>query len=488
MDNKDMNITDLIKKYEQMRYMNNKFYFDADEFARIANYYIKEKDTLEAEGAVDIGLSIHSYNFELMLIKAKMLVASKKHEIAYNYLLNMPVDETNINLLLLKFECLIKLNRIEEASSYLEYILGGDLNEHDYFTFIKKVGYLYNDAEFFDNAIVLLEKAKKIDSTNTNVLIELAYAYEMDDNIDKAIDITNSIIDLNPYSFDSWVSLGRLYLYNYEYELSIEAYDFALAIKEADVDVLKLKAITYGEDYDFENEMKVLHECIDAAPHDESLYEEMLKKYKDFEEYWGMEQDEGILKVLEKKEAQFGPKGLLLEMAHLNLRMGRVDKAQEIYTRLPEEDKHTVNYYKLQGDLAIHNRDDVAAEVAYMKAMHESPNDVEVLDTLAEINLELNKYEKSADYLEQLIAIDPEYGIAKFRLACVRFEVGEKELFDKTINQITDKHQLEILFSMYASLRVREKREEIDYTKLSREELIIGLNKARENNMQLKNK
>ena len=366
--------------------------------------------------------------------------------------------------------------------------MGGDLNEHDYFTFIKKVGYLYNDAEFFDNAIVLLEKAKKIDSTNTNVLIELAYAYEMDDNIDKAIDITNSIIDLNPYSFDSWVSLGRLYLYNYEYELSIEAYDFALAIKEADVDVLKLKAITYGEDYDFENEMKVLHECIDAAPHDESLYEEMLKKYKDFEEYWGMEQDEGILKVLEKKEAQFGPKGLLLEMAHLNLRMGRVDKAQEIYTRLPEEDKHTVNYYKLQGDLAIHNRDDVAAEVAYMKAMHESPNDVEVLDTLAEINLELNKYEKSADYLEQLIAIDPEYGIAKFRLACVRFEVGEKELFDKTINQITDKHQLEILFRMYASLRVREKREEIDYTKLSREELIIGLNKARENNMQLKNK
>ena len=328
----------------------------------------------------------------------------------------------------------------------------------------------------------------KIDNTNTNVLIELAYAYEMDDNIDKAIDITNSIIDLNPYSFDSWVSLGRLYLYNYEYEMSIEAYDFALAIKEADVDVLKLKAITYGENYDFENEIKVLHECIDAAPDDESLYEEILEKHKEFEEYCGLEQDEGILKVLEKKEAQFGSKGLLLKMAHLNLRIGKADKAQEIYEKIPEEDKYTLDYYKLQGDLAIHNRDDVAAEAAYMKAMHESPNDVEVLDTLAEINFELDRYEKSAEYLEQLIAIDPEYGIAKFRLACVRFEVGEKELFNKTINQITDKHQLEILFSIYASLRSIDKREKIDYTKLSREELLTGLIKARENNMQLKNK
>ena len=77
-----------------------------------------------------------------------------------------------------------------------------------------------------------MEKALKVDNTNTNVLIELAYAYEMNGNMEKAIDITNRIIDLDPYSFDAWVSLGRLYLYNFEYDLSIEAYDFALAIKE----------------------------------------------------------------------------------------------------------------------------------------------------------------------------------------------------------------------------------------------------------------
>lgn len=486
MDNKNMNITDLIKKYEQVRYMNKKFYFDADEFVAIANYYIQKKDNLEAETAADLGLAIHPYSSKLMMVKAKVLTASKKHEVAYNYLLTIVEDETDVDLLLLKFECLIKLNRIKEANAYLEYILEGDLSEADSYTFVKKIAYLYNDAESFETAIVLLEKALKVDNTNTNVLIELAYAYEMNGNMEKAIDITNRIIDLDPYSFDAWVSLGRLYLYNFEYDLSIEAYDFALAIKESDVEVLKLKAITYSEGFDFENELKVLNECIDASPDDESLYEEILKKYKEFEDYWGMDQDEGILKVLEKKEAQFGSTDLLLRMAHLNLRINEVDKAQEIYTRIPEEYKNSVDYYKLQGDFAIHHQDYVAAEIAYIKALKESPQDLEVLNNLAEISADLDKQEKAAKYLEQIIAIDPEYGIVNFRLAIVRFEIGEKEPFDKIINQIADKKQLEMLANMFSSFTSRKKKEKIDYTQLSREELLILLDKSREGYLQLR--
>ncbi|NLC49773.1 MAG: tetratricopeptide repeat protein, partial [Bacteroidales bacterium] len=333
--------------------------------------------------------------------------------------------------------------------------------------------------------IMLLERALVVDNTNKDVLIELAYAYEMSDNIDKAIDITNKIIDLNPYSFDAWVSLGRLYLYNFEYELSIEAYDFALAIKESDVDVLKLKAVTYNEGYEYEKELEVLNECIDASPEDESLYEEILEKYKQFEEYWGLEQDEGILKVLEKKEATFGPKGLLLKMAHLNLRNDKTEKAQELFDRVPEEEKNTVDYYRIQGDLALHNDDEVGAEAAYMMALKESPNDVDVLDRLAEISSELDKQEQSAEFLEQLIAIDPDYGIAKFRLAIIRFEFGEKEPFDEIINQISDKQQLVILLSMFSPFRGKEK---IDYDQFSREELLVRLDEARENRVELKRK
>ena len=104
MDNKNINITDLVRKYEQMRYMNKRIYFDGDEFAMIAKYYIKSKNTVEAERVVNIGLDMHPHSSELMILKARVLVTSKKYENAYNYLSTMAEDETNVGMLLLKFE------------------------------------------------------------------------------------------------------------------------------------------------------------------------------------------------------------------------------------------------------------------------------------------------------------------------------------------------------------------------------------------------
>ena len=105
---------------------------------------------------------------------------------------------------------------------------------------------------------------------------------------------------------------------------------------------------------------------------------------------------------------------------------------------------------------------------------------------ITEISADLDKQEKAAEYLEQILAIDPEYGIVKFRLAIVRFEIGEKEPFIAIINQITDRLQLEMLTSMFSSFRSREKREKIDYTQFSREELLARLDESRECYLQLR--
>ena len=485
MDNKNINITDLIQKYEQMRYINKKLYFDADEFAMLANHYNKKRNTSEAERVVNIGLGMHPHSSELMMVKAKVLVASKKYDVAYDYLLTIAEDESNVGLLLLKFECLLNSDRRREADAFLDYILKGELDNDAFYKFVKEVGYLYNDTEGFETSIMLLEKARKFDGANMDVLLELAYAYEWNDNIDKAIEITNTIIDLNPYSFDAWVSLGRLHSYNYEYELSIDAYDFALAIKESDVSVLKLKALTYNQENNYEEEFKVLNECIDASPEDESLYDNLLEKYKEFEVYWGMDQDEEILKVLIKKEAVFGSKGLLLKIAHHYLRLNKVEKAKDVFTRVAEEEKTTVEYYKIEGELALLNDDIVAAEAAFMLAYSLSPKDVEVLDNLAEINSDNDNNEKAAEYLEQLNAVDPEYGIVQFRLAIVRFEIGEKDPFNEIINQISDEEVLRMLLGLFA---MQVNKERSNYIDLSREELLIRLYDVMDAKVQLNKK
>lgn len=483
MDNKNINITDLIRKYEQMRYMYKNLYFDTDEFVLLANYYKDNKNTSEAEHVVNIGLRVHPGSTELMITKANVLVTSEKYEIAFDYLSTIAADETNVDLLLVKFECLLNLERTKEANGFLEYILKGELAKDKLYSFITEVGYLYNDADRFDTAIMLLEKALKLDATNMDVLIELTYSYEMNDDIDKAIEITNAMIDLNPYSYDAWISLGRLHLYNFEYELSIEAYDFALAIKESDVEALKLKALTYNQNDNFEEELKVLNECIDASPDDESLYDSLLERYEEIDQYWYTDHHEEVLKVLEKKAERFGPKGLLVKIAHLYLYGGKTEEAQEVYERVLDEDKNTLDYYKLEGELALRNQNYASAEAAYMLAMVESPDDAEVLDMLAEINFDLDKYEKAAEYLDRLIALDTEYSAAKFRLSFIRFEIGDKQPFDDIINQLSDE-ELRLLFNTIRPIRSKEN---VDATELSREELIIRLDEAREKRFLTKN-
>ena len=481
MDNKKMNITDLIQKYERMRYVNRKIYFDTEEFARLTKHYIFKKDTLEAERVVNIGLGMHSNSTELMILKAKALIASEKYEIAYDYLLTISESESNVDILLLKFECLHYLNRREEVDAFLDYNLKGELNDTEHYKFITELGYIYNDAERFETSIMLLEKALEIDSTNMDVLIELTYAYEMVDNIDKAIEITNAILDLNPYSFDGWVSLGRLYSYNCEYDLSIDAFDFALAIKESDVEVLKLKALTYNEDDNYEGELRLLNECLDVTPLDESLYESLLEKYQ---EYFGTDYHNEVLRVLRMKAENFGPKGVLLKIADIHLYWAEYEEAKEVYDRIPDEDKSTLEYYKLTGRFALHNDDNVSAEAVFMLALSEYPDDEEVLDYLSEINWDLDNYVKAAEYLERLIELNPEYSIVKFRMAYIRFEIGEKEPFDNILNQIEDEKELHMLLGMFSSYN--GKRDKEDYTLLSREEIMIRMDEAREGWVQLK--
>lgn len=476
-----MNITDLIQKYERMRYMNKSLYFDANEFVMITKHYIRKRDASEAERVVNIGLGIHPNNTELMIAKAKAILASKNYDAAYDYLLTIAEDETNVDLLLVKFECLLNLNKIKEADAFLDYILYGELDEVNLYKFITEVGYLYNDAEQHETAIMLMEKALKVDNTNMKVLRELAFAYEWNDDIEKAIEITNAIIDLDPYSFNAWVNLGTLYSYTYEFELSIEAFDFALAIKEGSVDVLKLKALTYNLDDNFEEEFRLLNECIDASPDDITLYDTLIKKYEEIDEYWGTDHHLDVLKVLEKKAERFGPKEVLLKMAHLYLYWDKFEEAKEVYSSIPDEDKNSLDYHKLEGEFALRNRDNETAEKKFLKAIKEFPEDLDVLDRLAEINIEKGNNEKAAEYFERILSIDPEYDIIKFRLALLRFEMGEKEPFDRIINMIPDE-ELRILLSTF-SIASRKNKEKTDYADLSREEIIIQLHEARENSV-----
>ena len=57
-DNENLDLQSLIDKYENMLLTGTKIYFDADEFALLADYYFSLDDYTFADNIVDDGLKI----------------------------------------------------------------------------------------------------------------------------------------------------------------------------------------------------------------------------------------------------------------------------------------------------------------------------------------------------------------------------------------------------------------------------------------------
>lgn len=474
MDDNDIDIRELIRKYELMRYEGKSIYFDPDDFAILANYYNEFGDISEAKYIIKLGLGMHPGSTHLMVVNAKILLATAKYQDAYDYLQSIAQDENNVDYLQIKIECLLNLDRIDEANILVDKVLAtGELDGLDLYTFLTEIGYLYNDVDKYERAVSLLEEALKIDNTDIELLVDLSYGYEMMNNFRKSIEISNLILDINPYSFEAWVNLGKLHSMLKEYDKAIDAFDFALTIEEDEISVLKMKALTLYLNDNIEEAVRIFKECLKKSPDDESLYNSLLESYEVMEEYAEM------LEIISQKEQRFGSKGTLLQRAHIYLTQERYEEAEELFEKIPEDDKDNYDYYILEGQLAIYNQNYDEAEMAYMLAMIESPDNEVVLDELANISIEQNKYEKAAEYLEQLLLLNPDFPTAKARLAFLRFEIGVKEPFDEIMSQFTDT-ELRALLSLLST-------QDIDYSELDREQLLTRLNEARENRVLFKN-
>ena len=115
-----------------------------------------------------------------------------------------------------------------------------------------------------------------------------------------------------------------------------------------------------------------------------------------------------------------------------------------------------------------------------MKAALVSEGNEDILDRLANISVAQEKYEQAANYLEELLQIEPDFPTAKSRLAFIRFEIGSKEPFDEIMDQFSDE-ELRSLLGLIMGNGAD------DFSGYSRERILTRLNEARENRVLFKN-
>lgn len=473
MDEEQDDISSLVEKYEQMRMFGKKMYLDADEFAALVDYYNGIGDIEQGEEIIEEGLRMHPASPELMILKAKSLVYSESYEEALSYLNNVP-DEGDVELPLIRIESLLHLEKTEEANEIINETMNRELSIDDLYLFITEIGYIMNDIDDFDRAISYLEESLKIDESNPDVLIDLAYANEMNGHFERAVEYNNRLLDLDPYSFEGWVNIGKLYSMNEQFDKAIDAFDFALTINENDVSALKMKALSLYLNDNTPEAIRIFEECIRIAPDDESLYDSLLEGYEAMEEY------DQMSRVIDSKEKRFGSKGIATRRAFVELLKDNLPLARELYGKIPAEEKDSLDYYMLEGELMFLDGDSRSAETAYMKAALLSEDNEEIIDRLANVSVAQEKYEQAAEYLEQLLKLDPGYPTAKSRLAFIRFEIGTKEPFDEIMEQFSDDELRALLHAISGN-------EDTDFSLYDRKRMLTRLNEARENRVLFKN-
>ncbi len=378
MSEKD--ITQLINRYEQALHSGKIPYFDADEFGDLADYYDSKEDLSTVRKIIDAGLSIHPGNTFLLVKKAKLAVYDGDYENALNILQSS--TEYDFDLYLLKIECYLQLEEYPDAYRLSEELLEKEDNEPlDHV--LAELGFLHVEADCFKEAALYFEESLKYNPDNIEVLSDMAYSYEMlGGDYDNAIVATNKILDIESYTYEAWVNLGKLYSLKEEFEKAIDAFDFALTINDSDHNILKLKAHCLTLMGRPEEAIVIFRDLLSVDPEDTSTLLLLAECYQSLEMY-----DEALESLNMYQSIEGITEELQSKQAYLYLQKGDLRLATSMTEKGLEENPFSVDMNMIAGEIALRRGEFDIAENYYLSIYIGNEDNFQLLDRLAIVNI-----------------------------------------------------------------------------------------------------
>ncbi len=166
------------------------------------------------------------------------------------------------DIILLRVNTLIHMNKFKEAEKLLDFVREQDCNDPDLYvnmgwlalrkknldrakTFFDKaievcdeadypslnldIGTGLNAFHFYEMALPFLNRYIEVEPHDDNALFERAYALDKLGRVEESIAAYNALLKVNPFDEGSWYNLGILYT-PYDEEKAIEAYNRAISI------------------------------------------------------------------------------------------------------------------------------------------------------------------------------------------------------------------------------------------------------------------
>ncbi|MDB4715077.1 tetratricopeptide repeat protein [Flavobacteriaceae bacterium] len=215
-----------IPRFEQMLKTNEVYFFDAEDFECIIQYYIDSGEINLAKKALHLATKQHPVHSDLLLLKSELLIFDGADEQA-KLLLDVieELDPQNQEIFVQRATI---YSKNKEHAKAIELLLES-LQYADELTEIWcLLGMEYMVLEDYENAKENFKLCLAEDPQDYQVMYNLLYCLEYLKEYEEAISVLNSILEKNPYNEIAWHEIGKQYLNLDRNEEALSAFDFAI--------------------------------------------------------------------------------------------------------------------------------------------------------------------------------------------------------------------------------------------------------------------
>ncbi|MDR1259210.1 MAG: multidrug transporter [Tannerellaceae bacterium] len=258
-------------------------YFDADEIDALLDSFEEKDDFTHYEPILKLGLRQHPDSSDLKIRQCKFHMHNEEYKKALD-LLGGVVEFNDLDTDMIRLECYCALGMYPKVVEYMEELIQSEHPQTtEVFEFLAPV---LSDLEMIDEAKEFIQWGLQISPDSMILKDELCYIHEVNGDLEDAINVCNELIDTEPYSYDYWFTLGRLYSLTSDFNNAIDAFDFALTCDDSDEDLKVLKAYCLFMNENYQKALEVYSELadnVDSAIHVKAMKAECYIRLDDFD-------------------------------------------------------------------------------------------------------------------------------------------------------------------------------------------------------------
>jgi tetratricopeptide (TPR) repeat protein len=418
---------ELVLKYEQYLQEGRPCYFDVDEFETISDFYLGKGRNKESSDVVEQGLRLHPNSSILLLKKATLFLEIGDADRALRILDRLPeTDDTEARLI--RSECLLQLNRNEEALILLQRLMDEETFESPELAL--DISSILVQAGDTESATRFIESALNDNPTHIDLLFEQAYNFEQLNRTHDAIAIYKRILDIDPYSSETWFNLGQACFNEKNYQEAIDAYDYALVINPNDQLALLQKAHAFFQneqfneaveaytDYGNQTEMtSTVCVYIGESYEKNGRFEEAIKCYQE-----AYEKDPVNL------DALTGMGICLMEKEKFRESLIWFERALRIDQQISET-------WVYVAEVFVNIEMPEEALLCYLRSLEIDPTQADIHAAIGNLHFDAEKYDSALECYRQAAVLNPDLPGLDLFFALLYAKIGETKLSEKYLKE-----------------------------------------------------